>query len=166
MAGACSPSRRSRPRSRTPPRAAAPQRRRSRSPAGSTDATSAGGSSRAVPELPEAETIVRALRQRLPGARVRGVSVKHADVLAPGLTPRRLAAALRGRRFTGVERRGKNVVLEFEGDLRLVINLGMTGRVVTSEATRAAELRHVAVRFALDDGRTLLYDDARRFGCL
>lgn len=119
-----------------------------------------------MPELPEAETIVRALRQRLPGARVSGVSVKHADVLAPGLTPRRLAGALRGRRFTGVERRGKNVVLEFEGDLRLVINLGMTGRVVTSEATRAAELRHVAVRFALDDGRTLLYDDARRFGCL
>jgi formamidopyrimidine-DNA glycosylase len=119
-----------------------------------------------MPELPEAETIVRALRQRLPGARVSGVSVKHTDILAPGLTTQRLSRTLRGRRFTDVSRRGKNVVLEFEGDVRLIINLGMTGRVVTSEATRAGELRHVAARFHLDDGRTLLYDDARRFGCL
>lgn len=119
-----------------------------------------------MPELPEAETIVRALRQRLPGARVRRVSVKHTDILAPGLTRQRLGRVLRGRRFTGVERRGKNVVLEFEGDVRLIINLGMTGRVVTSEAARAGELRHVAARFELDDGRTLLYDDARRFGRL
>ena len=119
-----------------------------------------------MPELPEAETIVRALRARLPGARVRAVSVKHTDILAPGLTVRRLASTLRGRRFTGVARRGKNVVLEFEGDIRLVINLGMTGRVVTSEASRAGELRHVAARLELEDGRSLLYDDARRFGCL
>ena len=119
-----------------------------------------------MPELPEAETIVRALRQRLPGARVRAVTVRHRDILAPGLTPQRLGRALRGRAFTGVSRRGKNVVLEFDGDLRLVINLGMPGRVVTSEAERAGELRHVAARFELEDGRALLYDDARRFGCL
>src|SRR5690606_16572369 len=49
---------------------------------------------------------------------------------------------------------------------RLVINLGMTGRVVTTDAPRAAEMRHVAVRFELDDGRAILYDDIRRFGCL
>ncbi len=119
-----------------------------------------------MPELPEAETIVRALRQRLPGARVRRISIKHRDILVPGLSAQRLSRTLRNRRFTGVSRRGKNVVLEFEGDIRLIINLGMTGRVVTSEAQRAAELRHVAARFELDDGRSLLYDDARRFGCL
>ena len=119
-----------------------------------------------MPELPEAETIVRALRTRLPGARVTGVSVKHSDVLAPGLTGRRLGSRLRGRRITDVTRRGKNVILVFEDELRLVINLGMTGRVVTSDAKRAEEMRHVAVRFALDDGRTILYDDIRRFGSL
>jgi formamidopyrimidine-DNA glycosylase len=119
-----------------------------------------------VPELPEAETIVRALRSRLPGARVERVSVRHADVLAPDLTPRRLASRLRGRRIEDVTRRGKNVVLVFEDELRLVINLGMTGRVVTTDAPRAAEMRHVAVRFELDDGRAILYDDIRRFGCL
>ncbi|HUP19985.1 MAG TPA: bifunctional DNA-formamidopyrimidine glycosylase/DNA-(apurinic or apyrimidinic site) lyase, partial [Gemmatimonadota bacterium] len=71
-----------------------------------------------------------------------------------------------GRTFAGVGRRGKNVVLRFEDDARLVVNLGMTGRLVLSDVPRAAELAHVAVRFALRDGRTLLYDDTRRFGLL
>jgi formamidopyrimidine-DNA glycosylase len=119
-----------------------------------------------VPELPEAETIVRDLRARVPGASILRVAVRHADVLHTGLTPALLNRRLTGRRITGVSRRGKNVVIEFQGELRLVINLGMTGRVVTSDAPRAGELRHVAVSFALDDGRAMLYDDARRFGDL
>lgn len=119
-----------------------------------------------MPELPEAETIVRDLRARVPGASVVRVTVRHADVLRAGLTPAVLNRRLTRRTITGVSRRGKNVVLEFDGNLRLVINLGMTGRVVTSDAPRAGELRHVAVTFALHDGRAILYDDARRFGDL
>ncbi|HSJ06266.1 MAG TPA: bifunctional DNA-formamidopyrimidine glycosylase/DNA-(apurinic or apyrimidinic site) lyase [Longimicrobiales bacterium] len=117
-----------------------------------------------MPELPEAETIVRDLRARLPGAVIAGVSVPRPDILHTGLTPARLRRRLTGRSITGVTRRGKNVVLEFDAGLRLIINLGMTGRVVTSDAPRSADLRHVAVRFRLEDGRDILYDDARRFG--
>jgi formamidopyrimidine-DNA glycosylase len=117
-----------------------------------------------MPELPEAETIVRDLRARVPGATVTRIAVRHADVLHRGVTSALLNRRLRGRTFTGVSRRGKNVVLEFEGGLRLVINLGMTGRVVTSDSFRAGELRHIAVTLHLDDGRAVLYDDARRFG--
>jgi formamidopyrimidine-DNA glycosylase len=119
-----------------------------------------------VPELPEAETIVRDIRARAVGSRVATVDVPRPDILAPGLTPERLDRALRGRAVTGVERRGKNVVLVFDGALRLVINLGMTGRVIASDAPRAAELRHIAARLDLEGGRALLYDDARRFGRL
>lgn len=56
------------------------------------------------------------------------------------------------------------MLLTLDGGFILMINLGMTGRLVVSQAPRAAELRHVAVRFQLDDGRALLYDDVRRFG--
>jgi formamidopyrimidine-DNA glycosylase len=119
-----------------------------------------------MPELPEAETIVRDLQRRVPGTRIAAVRVTWPDVLQKGLTPATLGRRLRGRTIQRVSRRGKNVVLEFDRDLRLIINLGMTGRVVASDAARAGELRHVAVRFELDDGRALLYDDARRFGCL
>jgi formamidopyrimidine-DNA glycosylase len=117
-----------------------------------------------MPELPEAETIVRDLRARVTGGTVVRVAVRHADVLHPGLTAAALGRRLRGRTIAGVSRRGKNVVLEFEGGWRLVVNLGMTGRIVTTDAARAGELRHVAVRLHLADGRAILYDDARRFG--
>jgi formamidopyrimidine-DNA glycosylase len=117
-----------------------------------------------VPELPEAETIVRDLAARVPGATIVRVAVTHEDVLHRGITPAVLSRRLRGRGITGVARRGKNVILELDGGWRLVINLGMTGRVVTSDAPRAGELRHIAVALHLADGRAILYDDARRFG--
>ena len=117
-----------------------------------------------MPELPEAETIVRDLRARIPGGTVTRVVVTHRDVLHRGLTPAALVRRLRGRTVTGVSRRGKNVVIEFDAGLRLIVNLGMTGRVVTSDAARAGELRHIAVSLHLRDGRAILYDDARRFG--
>jgi formamidopyrimidine-DNA glycosylase len=118
-----------------------------------------------VPELPEAETIVRGLAGELPGRRIVGVHVRHADVIAP-LGPTAFGRALRGGRVQAVGRRAKKVVLMLEEDRLLVVNLGMTGRLVLDSAPGAAQLRHVAVRLDLDDGRSLLYDDVRRFGRL
>lgn len=117
-----------------------------------------------MPELPEVETIARDLDPRLSGARIVQVRIRHADVITA--TPEAFAEGLEGLHITGVRRRGKNVVVRLEDDSRLVINLGMTGRLVTSDAPRAGDLRHVAVRFLLHDGRDLLYDDTRRFGIL
>lgn len=117
-----------------------------------------------MPELPEAETIVRDLRRHVTGRTVTGLRVIHADILAPSLSPDDLAHALVGRRIEEIARRAKNIVFRFEGGPILVVNLGMTGRLVVSTAPRASELRHVAVRFDLDGGDALLYDDVRRFG--
>jgi formamidopyrimidine-DNA glycosylase len=118
-----------------------------------------------VPELPEVETIVRDLRARIPGRTIQKVSVKHPDVIESA-TPAAFQRRLRGRRIKRVERRAKSIVLPLDDDSTLAVSLGMTGRLVTTEAKRAGELRHVAVRFDLDDGRALLYDDVRRFGRL
>lgn len=119
-----------------------------------------------MPELPEAETIVRDLRLAIPGRVITGVKVIWPDVLAPSLTPAKLARALKHRRVQAVDRRAKNILVRFDEGSILMINLGMTGRVVASTAVRARELTHVAVRFNLDNGSAMLYDDARRFGRL
>lgn len=119
-----------------------------------------------MPELPEAETIARDLRRHVVGRKVTGVRVTHADVLGKGLSPSSLSRRLVGKRIADVGRRAKNVVLHFEDGPVLVVNLGMTGRLVVSEAPKASELRHVAVRFDLDHGEAILYDDIRRFGRL
>ena len=55
-----------------------------------------------MPELPEAETIVRDLRQRVVGASVARVEVLKEDVLAPGVTPKRLNSALKGWQIAGI----------------------------------------------------------------
>lgn len=117
-----------------------------------------------MPELPEAETIARDLNARVRGATVTAVRIHRPDILAPGLRAAALARRLRGRTCLRVGRRGKNVVFEFDHDLRVVVNLGMTGHLLTSDAPRADEMRHVAVRFSLRDGRDVLFDDIRRFG--
>ena len=119
-----------------------------------------------MPELPEAETIVRDLQRKVTGRTITGSKVTFADILGTDLTPQRLNKLVKGRTIDTVERRAKKVVLRLSGELTLVISLGMTGRVVASKAARARDLRHIAVRFDLDDGSSLLYDDARRFGSI
>ena len=117
-----------------------------------------------MPELPEAETIVRALRGKVVGRVITDVKVVWPDILTPPLTPRRLARSLKHRRIESVDRRAKNIIIGFNDRTILLINLGMTGRVVASSAKRAGELTHVAIRLDLDNHTAMLYDDARRFG--
>lgn len=119
-----------------------------------------------MPELPEAETIVRDLQRKVIGRTITGSQVSFADILGTDLNPQRLARLVKGRSIDSVERRAKKIVLRLSNQLVLVISLGMTGRVVASRAERARDLRHIAVRFELDDGTSLLYDDARRFGSI
>lgn len=113
-----------------------------------------------MPELPEAETIAAGLREAVVGATVEDIEVLHADVLREPADAFRERVA--GRRIAGVGRRGKNVVLELVGGGVVLVNLGMTGRLLPD----GGGATHPALRFALDDGRTLTYDDVRRFGCV
>ena len=118
-----------------------------------------------MPELPEAETIARGLNQVLPGKTVRRTEVVKDDVLAAPATA--FASALRENRVRRAGRRGKNVVLEFDDRVRVVVNLGMTGRLLLLPAPASSDAsNHPAVVFHLDDGSRLVYDDARRFGRL
>ena len=117
-----------------------------------------------MPELPEVETIARGLARRYPGKTMAGVRVKHADVLVQPLTPASLSRRVRDRRVERIGRFGKNVLIELEGELRLLANMGMTGRLVAADAPAAADFRHVAVAFTFRDAPDMLFDDMRRFG--
>lgn len=117
-----------------------------------------------MPELPEVETIVRDLADRLPGATIRDVEVRHADLLE-GEDAAAFAAGLRGRTVGGVSRRAKNIVLDLGGGDRLRVNLGMTGRLLLA-ASGEPDPSHLGVRMRLEGGRELRYHDVRRFGLL
>ena len=66
-----------------------------------------------MPELPEAETIVRGLRTTIVGESIRRVEVLHLDILRQ--TKAIFSKRVRLRRINGIERRGKNVLLVLNG---------------------------------------------------
>lgn len=117
-----------------------------------------------MPELPEAETIVRGLRPTVVGSRIHTTEVLHADVLRE--PEQSFADKVRGRTITSVERRGKNVLLVLDGRRLVAVNLGMTGRLLPFSSPLNGERGpgHPAVRFRFESGGALVFDDTRRFG--
>jgi formamidopyrimidine-DNA glycosylase len=170
-----------------------------------------------MPELPEVETIVRALSPSLPNRRIVRARIFRPDVLRE--SPRRFRRGVTGATIRSVSRRGKNIVILLSGppapssssrlpevpaasfgppdapaatsgtpvapalgsgtpvipspvphpptSLVLVVNLGMTGRLLLHRSRdRNDSPSHIAVHLSLESGESLLYADTRRFGRL
>jgi formamidopyrimidine-DNA glycosylase len=105
-----------------------------------------------VPELPEVEITVRRLGATLAGAEVE-------STLAPGMVALKTIdpplSALAGRRVEGTRRYGKMPVVEFSGELSLLVHLMSAGRLQAFD--KRASLRDKASRvlIRLTDGREL-----------
>lgn len=82
-----------------------------------------------MPELPEVETVRRALVPALEGSTIREVEVGHARMLRRQPRPRDFIDRLIGRQVSAIGRHGKFLFTELEGDLTWVTHLGMSGRV-------------------------------------
>ncbi|HXY70421.1 MAG TPA: bifunctional DNA-formamidopyrimidine glycosylase/DNA-(apurinic or apyrimidinic site) lyase [Gemmatimonadales bacterium] len=117
-----------------------------------------------MPELPEVETIARDVRPHLVGAAIRAVRVAKPDVLR-GIGRRAFERSLTGRRFTAVARRAKHLVLVLDDGHRLVIQPRMTGSLLVTPASAAAD-RYVVILASLSTGRSLAYRDVRRLGAV
>jgi formamidopyrimidine-DNA glycosylase len=113
-----------------------------------------------VPELPEVETIRRALAPRVEGRVLSELEIRDPRWCEP-IEPGELAAAVAGRRIERFDRRGKYLVLVLGGEIHLIMHLRMTGTLLYDPAP---DVRYQRVRFALDDGHELRFCDPRRFG--
>jgi formamidopyrimidine-DNA glycosylase len=115
-----------------------------------------------VPELPEVETVVRELRPRLVGRRIRCVEAGPHPLRQPWSAA--WDTLLRGRRIRDLSRRGKWIIAHLDRDLHLVLHLGMTGQLTVVPA-RATRLPHTHLIFHLDGGaQQWRFRDVRRFG--
>lgn len=114
-----------------------------------------------MPELPEAESITRALDRALKKRRITGVEV-FSPKLRTSLKPLE-RASLAGRVFSGCRRRARYAVADLDDSRAIVMHFGMSG-VVRVESASVARRKHEHVFVHLDDGRALRFEDPRRFG--
>lgn len=89
-----------------------------------------------MPELPEVETIRRQLSQKIIGKK------------------------LDGKVITGLRRRAKILIIDFDDGSSLLIHLKMTGQLIFN-GKPGKHTRHV---FKFSDGSYLIFNDARKFG--
>ena len=115
-----------------------------------------------MPELPEVELVARALRSFINGHRILAAKLLRPG-LAPDSSPTQFARLLRGRLIESVERRGKHILISFNGALVLMVHLRMTGRFFYLP-TEVALPKYTHAIFHLDNQRRLVFTDQRQFG--
>jgi formamidopyrimidine-DNA glycosylase len=107
---------------------------------------------KAVPELPEVETLARQLRPLIEGAEILEVVGGSHHRYAP-------ARAVVGATVESLTRRGKYLLLGIGHGRELVLHLGMTGQLLWDREPR--DHVHLGLRFPAG---TLWFRDPRRFG--
>jgi formamidopyrimidine-DNA glycosylase len=136
-----------------------------------------------MPELPEVEVTRRRIAPVLVGRTLARVATTKPSYffLTP---PAKLRRALEGRSVTALSRRGKYLLAEIDGGARLLLHLGMTGQLFSSDVTSLRLLSaaaraslapeeqrrftpdahtHLRLSFA-DDGPQVFFRDVRKFG--
>lgn len=120
-----------------------------------------------MPELPEAEVVVRQIRSRLLGAHLADAWIGRRDIIREGFNQ---LAWYRDARLDSVDRYGKSVALGLRKDeaVRYVVaELGMTGLLLfPSVPIKHPQHVHVELSFTGGQEPALRYWNPRRFGRL
>ena len=115
-----------------------------------------------MPELPEVEHVVRALRSAIVGRRILSAEL-NLKRTAPGISKSKFGQQLRNSVITSVARRGKYILFELESGRVLTTHLRMTGKFLILRADDELP-RYAHVIFYLDEDRRLVFCDMRQFG--
>jgi formamidopyrimidine-DNA glycosylase len=135
-----------------------------------------------MPELPEVESVRRALRPHMERARILKVQTNRPDLRRA--FPPDFAVRLEGHLVQLLDRRGKYLLAELSSGEILVMHLGMSGsfRVERTQGRRGRQLdspdpvdryysagedaRHDHVVFEMSSGSRVTFNDPRRFGSM
>lgn len=116
-----------------------------------------------MPELPEVEAVRRELAPILEGARVGRVVLRRSGLRRP--FPHEFESRIAGATVLRLRRRAKYLLAELSSRETLVMHLGMSGSFRIEPANHPAEL-HDHVVFDLSSGRSVVFNDPRRFGVM
>lgn len=117
-----------------------------------------------MPELPEVEVICRGIRCFLIDRTVTNIQCSGKKLRHP-VPLEAMQRVMLNQKITSVERRAKFLQLGLEKGEMVIIHLGMTGNLGIFPPT-APRAKHDHVRWLLDNGTELRYNDIRRFGSI
>jgi formamidopyrimidine-DNA glycosylase len=113
-----------------------------------------------MPELPEVETIKRALEKKLLDKKIISLKVNNSKVIKePALSE--FKKQIVGEKIKKIRRRGKLLIIELKKDKFLIIHLRITGWLKYGKVEEKAK-----VIFELSGGKFLNYMDSRLLGQL
>jgi len=106
-----------------------------------------------MPELPEIEAYLYALRPRIVGRQLKELRVASFSLLRTYDPP---ISAVDGKKVTGVHRIGKRIAINLEDDLAIVIHLMIAGRLKWEKVGKAIPKRYGLAALDFDEGTLLL----------
>jgi formamidopyrimidine-DNA glycosylase len=106
-----------------------------------------------MPEMPEVQALAERLDDAVGGATLEGFDLLQFSSLKT-VTPR--PTELVGRRLEGVGRRGKYLVLSFEGGERMLVHLSQGGRLDVEAPPKSTKPRGAVARLRFSAGTSLL----------
>lgn len=114
-----------------------------------------------MPELPEVETVRRGLEQLVAGSEIESVDVLYPKMI--DVTPEKFNEILSHQVITGINRRGKYLLIRISNGYTIVSHLRMEGKYDVEPEGQQLD-KHTHIVFHLTDGRQLRYNDTRKFG--
>ena len=116
-----------------------------------------------MPELPEVETLKRALSPLVLNKRFLELRLLRKDLRFP-IPSSKLREGLLNQTVCKLTRKGKYILMHVP-DGALLLHLGMSGRVIQASSMKPKE-KHTHAVFKFEPDAYLHYIDPRRFGCL
>lgn len=115
-----------------------------------------------MPELPEVQTVRHILEPQLTGRSVTKLELRRPEIVKhPSVEIFR--DIVTGSTLSGMDRRGKFLLLHLENGSSVILHLRMTGQLLVTPDDFPEE-KHTHVIFHLDNGCQLRFVDSRRFG--
>ena len=126
-----------------------------------------------MPELPEIEIIKRSLFKMINKAKITDIKINNNNLRYK--IPHVFSKNLINEKILKISRRSKYLIFHFKTKL-LLVHLGMTGKLLLMKSydktifktsfyhDTNVHLKHNHIRFGLNNGLVLIYNDVRRFG--
>ena len=123
-----------------------------------------------MPELPEVETTINYLRPKIVGRTIKEIWTDWPKAIG-NIPFNELSGKLKEKKFSAIERRGKNILLEVNKKITLWIHLKMTGHLLIRPLNipKGSPLlekvnQYIHFKFLLDKNQELAFSDMRKFG--